>query len=194
MSKINDDNINYLEGIRNSDPTAVKAIYKNFLKPITHLVEANRGTKDDALDVFQEGLVTLFQKAQDPDFQINSSFLTYFYSVCRNIWSNKQRKKVNQEVTIDDTMLLMFGDDNPDPANELNERYFLYRKMFLRLGGDCQKILSLFLEKVSMEEITIIMGYSSVGYTKKRKFECKEKLILLIQQDPQFRELKTEND
>ncbi len=184
-------NQNYISGIRAGDSQVIRAIYENYHKAIVQLVETKQGSKEDAHDVFQEGLVLVFQKVQHADFQLTSSFFTYFYAICRNIWYNKLRKKANKEVTLDDKMLLMLEQDST-PLLETSERYYLYRKMFLRLGSDCQKVLSLFLQKVSMEQIKVQMGYGSISYTKKRKFLCKEKLVQLIQNDPSFQELKME--
>jgi len=118
--------------------------------------------------------------------------LTYFYAVCRNIWSNKWRKKAGKEVTLYDTMPLI-SDEDSEPILEQSEAYFLYRKMFLRLGEDCQKVLRLYLRKVSMEKIMEQMGYGSVSYTKKRKFTCKEKLVSLIKSDRSYQELRMGN-
>jgi len=190
MSAREEKNKYYVDGIRQSKSSVIQQVYKDFHKAIVHLVETHNGTAEDAHDVFQEALVLVFQKVQQPDFQLTSSFLTYFYTICRNIWYNKLKKKSNSEVTLDDTMLLMLRDETT-PVLEYDERYFLYRKMFLRLGKDCQKVLNLFLQKVSMEQIMQQMGYGSISYTKKRKFLCKEKLVELIRKDPSFQELKT---
>ncbi len=181
----------YVEGIKIGNPQVIRGIYEKYHQAIVHMVETNNGTKDDALDVFQEGLVLFYQKANQPDFQLTSTFLTYFYSICKYIWYNKLRKKSNQEVTLDDKMILMLKEENSD-LFEKSERYFLYRKMFLKLGEDCQQVLDLFLQKISMENIMKKMGYGSISYTKKRKFLCKEKLIKLIQNDSKYHELKFE--
>jgi len=50
-----------IEGIRNSDPTIINTIYKDYHQAIIHLVQKNSGTLEDAHDVFQEGLMVLFQ-------------------------------------------------------------------------------------------------------------------------------------
>lgn len=180
----------YIDGIKQGNPKVIQQIYADFHQVITHLVETHNGTEDDAQDVFQEGLLMMYQKVQTPDFKLTSSFLTYFYAVCRNIWSNKLRKKSSTEVTFDNATLSMI-EDEPVSVLEQNEQYFLYRKMFLRLGADCQKVLNLFLQKVKMSEIMQQMGYGSISYTKKRKFMCKKKLVQLIQNDSSFQELKS---
>ena len=182
----------YLEGIKSGNSKVVKGIYEKYHPAIVHMVETKFGTKEDANDVFQEGLVLLYQKSQNPDFNLTSTFLTYFYAVCKNIWSNKLRKKSNKEVTLDPNMLLMVKEDTIDVL-EKNEKYFLYRKMFMKLGKDCQKVLDLFLQKVKMEEIMKQMGYGSISYTKKRKFLCKERLVKMIHGDASFEELKIES-
>lgn len=182
-------NLTYIEGIRNGDSKVIQSVYTNYYQAISQLVKTKKGTDEDTHDVFQEGLVLIFQKAQNPDFNLTSSFFTYFYAVCRNIWYNKLRKKKAPMVTLDNKMLLMLK-ESPDLVPEEQERYFLYRKMFLKLGEDCQKVLDLFFQKISMEEIGNQMGYGSISYTKKRKFMCKKKLVELIKSDPGFQELK----
>ena len=178
-----------LEGLRSGNREVIKNIYKEYYTPIEKMVKSKNGTKEDSYDVFQEGLMLIYQKSRSSDFNLRSSFLTYFYAVCKNIWSNKLRKRTNQEVTLDDKMLLMFKDDAVDMWHN-NERHFLYRKMFLKLGNDCQRVLELFLQKVKMAEIMRIMEYGSISYAKKKKFQCKKKLIDLIQEDPSYNELR----
>jgi len=178
-----------MEGIKEGDPKVIRSIYKEFEKVILHLVETNKGSREDAHDVFQEGLMLMYQKSKQTDFQLTSSFSTYFYAVCRNIWSNKLRKKSRTEVTFDNKMLSIIENISITDIEE-NEEYSLYRKKFLELGEDCQKVLDLFLHRTGMTEIMKQMGYGSVSYTKKRKFICKQKLVQLIKKDPKFKELR----
>lgn len=187
MSKSKQD-IDYVQGIKDSDSLTINLIYKNFHQAIVHLVETNQGTKADAHDVFQEGLLIVFQKTKEANFQLTSSFLTFFYAICRNIWYNKLKKRSIKEVTLAPELLSIIKEE-PDSSLQYSEQYFLYRKMFLQLGKDCQKLLDLFLQKTKMADIMQRMGYSSISYTKKRKFICKEKLVKLIKEDPEYQEL-----
>ena len=119
---------------------------------------------------------------------MTSSFFTYFYAICRNIWWNKRRKKSNNVLTLSDEMQLMIK-DQMIPEIEANEQYMLYRRKFKLLGKDCRQLLQLFLQKIKMEEIKQRMNYSSVNYVKQRKFKCKAQLIKLIERDPAYKEL-----
>ena len=192
MAETQEKAIDYLDGIRRSDPKVLRAIYENYHKAILQLVEKNRGTADDAQDVFQEGLMLIFQKVKQPDFKLTSSFFTYFYAVCRNIWSNQMRKKSFGEVSLSEDMKSMVKDEAPEVL-EHNEQYTLYRQKFLELGKECQQLLGLFMQKVSLKEIAEKMGLSSVGYAKKKKFKCKEKLVKLVKNDARYQELIAPN-
>ena len=189
MKKVPNDTTDFIEGIVKGDHRRIKKIYEQYHKAILQLVETNKGTAEDARDVFQEALMLIYQKAQKPDFQLTSSFFTYFYAICRNIWFNKRKKRSFGEVTLSDEMTSMIENESSDEL-EQNEQYVLYRKKFLLLGNDCQQVLRMYMEKISMQEIMKKMGYGSLSYTKKRKFKCKEQLIKMIEKDPAFKELK----
>lgn len=179
----------YIRGIITGDSQLLKELYEKYHKAILQLVEIEHGNSEDAKDVFQEAIMLVFQKAQQSHFKLTSSFFTYFYSICHNIWRNKRRKKVNSELTLTDDKILMLKDLSL-PEIEANEQYILYRKKFILLGEDCQKLLRMFFQKIKMEEIKVRLNYSSVNYVKQRKFKCKAQLIKLIEKDPAYNELK----
>ena len=74
-------------------------------------------------------------------------------------------------------------------AADKNEKFKLYQKHFQMLGTDCQKLLQLFFDKVSLKQITQIMGFNSEKYVKKRKFKCKEYLVTSIKQDLNYKKI-----
>ena len=58
------------------------------------------------------------------------------------------------------------------------------------MGEDCQKLLELFFQKKSMDDIAVEMGYASEGYARRRKSQCKDRLVELVKNDAVFRELQ----
>ena len=72
---------------------------------------------------------------------------------------------------------------------EEEERYRLYRAKFRELSENCRRVMSLYFQKVPMEEIAQLMGFASVNYAKKRKYQCKEKLVSLVRADESFSQL-----
>lgn len=180
----------YLKGLINRDPRIIQEIYNKFYKGIKAHILHNKGTEIDAQDVFQEGMVVLYRNFNKPDFELTSAFNTYLYAVCKRIWLRKLKKSWNKEVTIPEDIELK-DDSSIEKDMEKTEQYKLFRTKMAQLGEDCQKVLKLFFDKVKMEEIAKIMNFGSVSYAKKRKHQCKEKLVSLIKQDPLYAELTT---
>jgi len=176
-----------IAGLKAKDITIIKYIYKQFLQQIRGLISTNSGTQMDTEDVFQDALVIIYQKIFSENLKLTCSFKTYLYSVCRHLWLQKLNKR---EFSYDFKDLV-----NPDECQYLNtldeqleefEKYRLYQQHFLKLKQDDQKLLRLFINKISLKQIAHIMGYKSEKYAKVRKYICKEKLKNLILNDPQY--------
>ncbi len=181
----------YLTAILNNEPQVLKKMYKEFFPLILKLITSHGGNEEDARDMFQEGIMVVFEKAQDPGFELKSKFSTYLYGICRFLWFNRRQKKSFQEVTIPEDATFI-SDELADMDLEARERRSLYEKAFLQLQEDCQKLLQLFFQKISMEKIAALMGFSSEQYARKRKFTCKERLVALVKSQPGFSELLNE--
>ncbi len=135
-------------------------------------------------------LIVVYEKAKKPDFQLTSQFSTFFYGVCRNLWMSRQQKRSASEVTIPDHAKYI-PDDSPDVDLLQADRGKLFYKVLRQLGDDCQKLLQLFFQKLSMDEIAQQMGFASEGYARRRKSQCKDRLVELIKSAPEFVELKS---
>lgn len=190
MPPTNQTDQRFIDGIAKGDSKVLEEIYATYSHHIAKLVAANNGTSEDARDVFQEGLMVLFRKVRSGDFELTSGFLTYFYAVCRHIWLKKLRKKGHSMVTFEDTM--GYREVKSVEADYLKkERYTLYLNTFKLLGEGCRAVLELYAQGKSMKEIAATMGFASENYAKKRKFQCKKKLLLLIDKDDAYHELKS---
>lgn len=182
----NDDE--FIKAIISGDSNGLRRIYDLFLPRIRHLVASNGGSEEDAQDIFQSAILTIYEKAQASDFRLTSQFYTLLYGVCRNLWGNRLQKKSFKEVTLTEEVKYS-SEENIEIDIEKTEEQEVFWDAFRKLGEDCQKLLRLFFDKEKMEKIADMMGYSSVSYAKKRKFQCKEKLIEWIKKDDRFKEL-----
>lgn len=189
MNKVNRD---YINTIIAGDLTGLKAIYQEFLPRIAAMIRENKGTNADAQDILQESIMLIFEKSQSPDFQLNSSFYSFLYGIAKNLWRNHLKKKSSQEVSLTEENTFNYETgENPELDLINAERTALFWSAFQRLGKDCQQLLQLSFQKVKMSEIVEKMRLSSVGYGKKKKYKCKEKLSQLIKEDARFEELTT---
>lgn len=192
MENKNDLDQYYLKGLATGDVAVVEMIYDQYFQGILHWVSNNSGSREDAEDVFQEAIVVLYQKVRSGDFVLTSSFFTFLFAICKNLWKKELRKRSR-----------MTGDlekvperEDPDPlileCLYAREEQTLFRTVFEAMDAGCKALLSLFFQGKSMQEIMDKLGLSSLSYTKKKKFLCKEKLVKGVQSDPRFQELKSD--
>lgn len=178
-----------IEGIAKGDYKILEEIYSKYSTAILKMVREKNGTPDDAKDVMQEGLIIIYKKSRDADFTLTSSFFTFFYSVCRNIWWRMLQKNSKKQLdSIDDNLHI---DSDVDIEKEIleTERHQFYLQKMKELSAGCRKLLELFLEGKTMREITSLLNFGSEGYARKRKYKCKEQLLNRVKKDSNFEEL-----
>ncbi|MDP4289488.1 MAG: sigma-70 family RNA polymerase sigma factor [Bacteroidota bacterium] len=184
-----------VEGLRLRKEKIIKYVYKEYFSMARHLIVNNSGTNQDAEDVFQDALVIVYKRIIDDELSLNSSFKTFFYSICRNIWLQRLGKmKDRSNDFVDFESITNLSEPTNDEINSIeNKKQKLYQIHFLNLSEDCQKVLQLFLRKISLREISSIMGYKTEKYAKTRKFKCKEELKSRIINDPNYLKIYTDD-
>ncbi len=176
-------------GIKERDSVVLDFVYEKYFYQISAFIKKNSGSDEDVQDVYQDAILVIYQKLAKENLTIDSSFNTYLYSVCRLIWLKKLEKRKNEKTFFADSENFINIDGEIEDWYELNERYQLYQEHFKKLSFNCQKILELFLARIPLKEIARILGLKSEVYVKKRKHNCKEKLIENIKKDPKFNSL-----
>ena len=84
---------------------------------------------------------------------------------------------------------------DPGPADDpLLQKHLtqLLNKHFDELSKDRQKILSMYFNNFSVEDIRAAMNYKDLHHAADRKYRCKKSLIKRIVNDPLFKRLKDE--
>ncbi len=175
-----------IDGIRKRDNTVLKFIYQKYFHSINRFILNNSGTDDDAQDVFQEAIIVVYENVRSKNgFKLESSLQTYIFSVARIIWIKHLNKvKKNMDKLNENHEYIEF--EEPQPFQEHDFKYSLYQRIFLDLPIDCQKIMKLSNEGISHKEIAAKMGFKSENYIAKRKHFCKEYLIKMIRESPDF--------
>ena len=75
-----------LRGLADNDAKSIEIIYKENFKMIQAFILNNNGSYDDARDIFQEAMITLYEKAKTESFVLTCQIKTYVYSICRRLW------------------------------------------------------------------------------------------------------------
>jgi RNA polymerase sigma factor (sigma-70 family) len=185
-----------LEGLRLRSDYIINFTYKEFFPLIKYLVTGNGGAVEDAEDIFQDGIVTLYNKISSNQLSLTSSFKTYIYSVCRTLWMQKlnARKAIFEKLSDVEEYIDLPKDMLTKESIEETEMQRIIQTHFLTMPDECQKVLRLFIQKVPLQQIAGIMGFKTEHYTKTRKNLCKENLKTRIANDPRSTKfLKNEN-
>ena len=183
----------YIDALLTNNTSLLSEIYQKYFPKIKWMVIKNNGTPEDASDIFQEALITIFQRVKAQQFVLTCPLDYFIYLICRRKWLHELKKKKAGNVTfIDDEGYNRIGEDSFKLAEEHSlwqARQDLFTRILNELGETCRKVLRLSWNTESMEEVASILK-SSYGYARKRKSECKAKLVKLYMSDPEFENLK----
>jgi len=189
MSYSNDEIIN---GIRNKDDGVFQFIYNSCYPDIRRLVLHNSGSEEDVEDLFHDSLLISYNKLSMSGLKLKCSFRTYLYSVARLLWMKELRSRRRKDQQV-------YNDPDSHPGGIKNSiekleaaKMKIYEKHFRELSKECQKVLFMYFENASMEEICDEMGYKNVQIAKDKKYRCKKSLITRIANNPEYKKVSDE--
>jgi len=166
-----------VQQLRAGNEQAVRQLYNDAFTYCASFVTKNNGTPEDARGLFQDVLIVLYKKLDNPDFAINSSLKTYLYAITKNLWFTHLRKtkKTGLHLVVDeeDTPLEFSEDGSELKAKQEQEEQLLELEEHLRNHSEeCQQLLRLFFyEKKNYREVAALMDYSE-SYVRKKKMKC----------------------
>ena len=177
----------FVAGILENNFQVLEKIYAEHLPAVVSLVKSQKGTTEDARDVFQEAIVVIYKKASEPDFELTTAFGGYLFSVCRYIWWRQAKKKHRTEVALEHDERYTV-EDNLETYLVESEKRKLFRQKLAEMGQECRQVLQLFFTGVPLKDIAREMGYTD-DYIKKKSKNCKDKLAMLVKNDRRYQEL-----
>ncbi len=168
----------------------IKALYLQNLDRVTRHIELNKGTREDAIDIFQEAVLVFYEKVKKGEFRGDSSIATFIYAVAQNLWLSKlkKRKRALHHTYVVDSNIQ--AENNPELAVLDQEKGRLIMAVLNRVGASCKKILLYAVYyQYSMQEIAAKMGYKNEQIAKNKKYKCKKRFKQLLLADPVYQEL-----
>ncbi len=184
-----ENEIALLEGLAKDDKKAVETIYRNNYNMIQALIINNNGTADDAKDVFQEGMIVLYQKVKTGSFELNCQIKTYLYSVCRRLWLKRLLQQNKFLSSNDHHEEIVIIDEDVEDHEKRDVEFTMMEKAMNSLGEPCKSLLEAFyLQKRQMQDIASSFGYTNADNAKNQKYKCLMRLKKLF-----FTQYKTES-
>jgi len=178
----------YIDGLVENNSAVIQSIYKQFVPKVKNYIRNNSGDDDEAQDVIQEVLITIYNQAKIKGLQLTCPFDAYFFLLCKRRWLNELKKSSNKEVTLkDDTVSIDASVQEMTSQTEVfDEKQSLFDEMFQKLGDKCREVLQLSFVLKTMEEVAAKLNVT-YGYVRKKKSLCTGQLTEMIQQSPRFR-------
>jgi RNA polymerase sigma factor (sigma-70 family) len=181
FNKISD--IDIITGVRNQDDKVLNWLYDNYFQSVRNHVLNNSGSDDDVSDVFQDAIIVLYNQITEDKLRLTSDLKGYFFGIARNVWNSQLRKK---QKTIELEFDLPDEEETEDQSDPTLER--IISKVFQRLKPDQQMVLNLFSDGLSYEEIAVKLNLKNEVYARRKKYLCKEALLELVKEDPEYQE------
>lgn len=173
---------------------AIRFLYRSHYEFLGRYITNNKGSWDDAQDIFQEVLVAFINIVKGGRFRGESSIKTFLYSLTKNTWLNELKKRGRAQVR---ELKYDRGEEKTegaiDAAMELRETNKELMKVIEALGENCKKILLLFyFENRSMKEIVEQLPYENEQVVRNKKSKCLKQLEGLLKGNKNlYQQLKT---
>ena len=146
-----------------------------------HIIK-NSGSVEDVSDVFQDSIIILYNQITEEGLDLTTDLKGYFFGIARNVWSaqlRKQRKTLELDINMPD-------EEDDDNNNLLFER--IISRAFQKLKEDQQRVLTLFSDGFTYDEIALKMDLKNETYARRKKYLSKEALIEIVKEDPEYQE------
>ncbi|WP_111706872.1 RNA polymerase sigma factor [Lutibacter citreus] len=181
----------YIEALLKNDSRVLSKVYEKYSHKIVSYVRKNSGNADDAQDIIQETLVTIYHQAKEKNFILTCPFDAYFYLLCKRRWLNELKKRGNNRVTIleDEASIKDEHLEQVEETELFEQQSQLFESKFKELGAKCQELLKATFKIKKMEEVAELLGVT-YGYARKKKSQCMGQLTQLVKNSNEFQQLK----
>jgi len=184
--------VQILDGLSTGNKDAINIIYKQYYPIFKKWLLTRGGEATDADDIFQDGLMILYQKSKDVEFCLTCTISTYLFSICKRLWLKKiQNSKAKPVMHLDfsdneEAQYSNTSNDEMDLQNflENEEKYQKLNTALAQIGDNCAQLIKAFyIDKKSMSDIATIFNYTNAENAKVQKYKCLTRLRKLFFKD-----------
>ena len=170
-----------LKGLAQNDSKAVEALYKSHFSMIQHFVTNNNGSFDDARDIFQEAMITLYEKVQLDNFGLTCQIKTYLFSICKNLWLKRLQQMGKYSAPLSAQEETISVEEDLDQFEKKDAAFAIMDRALNSLGEPCKSLLEgYYLNKKGMQELASQFGYTNADNAKNQKYKCLMRLKKLF--------------
>ncbi len=176
-----------IEAIRQGkDESAIQILYKECFGKIRDFIRKNSGSQEDAEDIFQDAVLILYKQIKQGRLGDGVEFRGYLFTVARNLWINKAKRE-RRIFHLPEGFQLSSQEKLP-LLNKEREEFIRY--VFAKVGERCRELLTLTVYfDHSMKEVCEKMGFPTENAAKTQHYKCKQRLIEMMGQNMEFKNL-----
>lgn len=163
-----------LSGLQQGNRQSLEFIYSTYWPMIANFVRLNNGNAQEAEDLYQDGIITLYEQVRKGNFHMTSSIKTYLYAICRNKWLGKLKRKV-PITDIEEQLQQIPSEEAETDAPDIDDADI--KQALEGMGEPCRSIIvGYYYHKLSLEQLAATLNYASANVAKQQKFRCVERL------------------
>ena len=176
-----------IECLCNRQSYVVRYLSDRYLPMVRLLVTQLGGSSEDAKDIFQEGLMIMLEKIDNKEFALTCKFKTFLYCVCENLWKSVI---VKRQAAANYFTRRTEPEDEKDFTEVMDNNLCreIFVSVFETLDPVGRKILKLYWEEMSPQEIADKLGYT-YGYVRKKKCEAQAELTDKVKRHPDYKRI-----
>lgn len=183
MSEINFclefENLNdsQLLGVMLTNDNAHSCTYIRHKNYCINFMMSKGASENDALDIYQDATIVLYEKIQNPEFRLTCSIQTYLNAICYYQLLGKATSRGGKMIVLTEDFDENYTDWFEEDTEIENANIEILLKEFEKLktkGDKCYERLSLFyFKKLTMGEIAVKLGFSNADSAKVQIDKCR---------------------
>ncbi|MDG1477450.1 MAG: sigma-70 family RNA polymerase sigma factor [Vicingaceae bacterium] len=179
-----------IESIRKGKTERVLSyLYDTAQYKIRKWILKNNGSEEEAQDIFQDAVLSFYNYVLENRFDEGKSVQGFLFAIGKNAWVNRAKQK-NRLITGEKEMEKM--DSVPDDVALISQSMDddntkKIEALLDKLGERCKQMLtySIFYD-MRMDEIAETMGFANANAAKTKNYKCKQRLIGIIKENPNY--------
>lgn len=167
---------------RDNEEEAIKYLYRSSFNMVSLYVKNNKGSNEDAEDIFQNVIITFIQIVKEKKFRGESSINTFIGSLARHAWLNELKRRgraqLREEKFENETERIEPDISQYLITNEIKDRV---QQLLDNIGETCKKILlAFYFDGLSMKEILQLLDYENEQVVRNKKYKCLKQLEQIL--------------
>jgi DNA-directed RNA polymerase specialized sigma24 family protein len=155
-------------------------LYEDVFPVVADIVSKQGGSFQDAKDIFQDALIIFYEKSVDGELEIKLSNEAYIVGIAKHLWIKKFKSRYGLLSLDALEKKITLPRDYFEPGTTKTNRLL---RLLEVAGKKCIELLrSVYYDKLSMEEVSQLHGFSNPHSASVQKYKCIEKIKVMVAQ------------